>query len=150
MPGLFDELSKPIDITVSPTLSPRRARLDVITSAFPEPERPSEIAKVVREEDHAQKDQQLLEAVRASGSLGLSDGELAIKLRWPRTTVCSTRARVRLQLWIARRVKGEYSHPQKAWRIATPDEQARNEAHERQLNAAGKRWRCLDPWKDAR
>lgn len=146
--GLFDALEPKVDMTAPPTLEPRAMpdpRPGVITSPFAEPSRPTAIAKTVAAAGLANKGAELLEHVKAAGSLGLSDADLAIKMQCTRSTVCSARAEVRLQLWLACRVPGGLGVDVWAWRMATADEQLRNDAHERQLKAAGKRWSPIKP-----
>lgn len=152
MAGLFDAPPPTVDMTQPPTLAPRaRPRPvmpGVISSPFVEPERPAAIGAVMDAVDDADKDARLLRAVTVAGRFGISDADLSLATGFPLQTICSTRARVRHQLWIARRVIGAYAKAVRAWRIATPEEQARNEAHERQLAAAGQRWAPIDPRKD--
>ena len=148
MADLFDALDRRIDITAPPTLEPRLTpdpRPGVITSPFAEPARSTAIAKTVAAAGLANKAAALLEHVKAAGTLGLSDADLAIKMQCTRSTVCSTRNHVRTELWIARRVHGGLGVDVIAWRLASPYERGRNDAHERQLEAAGQRWSPIKP-----
>ena len=151
MAGLFDLLGQVVDITQPPTLGPPIATsAGVVSSPFVEPERPAQVGALTAVGDHATKDARMLAAIAASGSMGLSDAELSIKLQWPRTTVCSTRGRIRTRLWIARRVQGGYGVHVLSWRLATLEEQAQNAARERALTAAGRHWSHINPFRGAR
>lgn len=145
MSGLFDQPE--IDMTAPPTLAPKRlsALPPVIASPFVEPTRPTAIAKVTAAGHSADKAAKLLAEIKLAGSFGLSDAEACIKLKCGQSSICSARNTIRHHLWFARRVPGGHGVDVIAWRLATADEERRNIEHERQLTAAGKRWKPLVP-----
>lgn len=145
MPGLFDQPD--IDMKAPPTLAPRRLAVvpPVITSPFVEPSRPAAMARVTAAGHSADKAARLLAEIKLAGTFGLSDAEACIKLKCGQSSICSARNSIRHRLWFARRVPGGHGVDVIAWRLATDEEERRNVEHERQLTAAGKRWKPIVP-----